>query len=258
MPYKKRSVMIDKIKNNLKSVIVAAAVSASFLIPASPAFAEFDFSEVKKEGDLFEKKTFDIDGDGAIETIALRACNLQIDKSNGTEEIMSYHGRLTVLKNAGGVEKTLWEASMPPSGYEGKRDSVDFIFGDFGLEVIEAFGNITATKAVEIISPSLQSDLRPVTYRLFRWDNKEFKTAKFGVLKGKLESPDKFSWSEYKDADVDKCSWVGKILNIVSPGVVEAEIFSYNGVVIIGKAILKYQNDEFIVESWKEKPRKVE
>ncbi len=255
-------------KTSITAVIVTAFIFLSLLltIPAAKAHAsgpDFDFSAVKKNGDLFERRLLDIDGDGETETIALQAYNMQIFKEGDTEEIMSYCGLLTVLKKdaaAAEGEKILWQAKPAPVSENNSRNSIDFIFGDFGLEPIEALGNIT-TGAVELISPALQSDLRPVTYRLIRWDNnkKEFKLVKFGVLKGALDNPDKFAWSEYKDEDVEKCSWIGKILLIKSPGVVEAEIWRYNNnMPMRGIAVLKYEKDGYIVDSWIEKLKLIE
>jgi hypothetical protein len=255
-------------KTSITALIITAFIFSSLplITPAAKAHAsgpDFDFFAVKKDGDIFQRRSFDIDGDGETETIALQAYNLQISKEDGTEEIMSYCGLLTVLKkdaaDASG-EKILWQAKPAPKTEDYSRNLIDFIFGDFGLEPIEALGNIT-TGAVELISPALQSDLRPVTYRLIRWDNnkKEFSLAKFGVLKGALENPDKFTWSDYKDEEVEKSSWIGKILLIKSPGVIEAEIWRYNkNMPMRGAAVLKYVKDEFIVDSWIDKLKLIE
>lgn len=255
-------------KTSITAVIITVFIflSLSLIIPAANANAygpDFDFSAVKKNGDLFQRHSLDIDGDGDTETIALQAYNMQVSKEGDTEEIMSYCGLLTVLKKdaaSANGEKILWQAKPAPASENNSRNLIDFMFCDFGLEPIEALGNIT-TAAVELISPVLQSDLRPVTYRLIRWDNnkKEFNLVKFGVLNGALDNPDKFAWSEYKDEYVEKCSWIGKIKKIKSPGVVEAEIWRYNNnMPMVGIAVLKYEKDEFKVDNWIEKLKLIE
>ncbi|HOT74482.1 MAG TPA: hypothetical protein PK467_01740 [Candidatus Wallbacteria bacterium] len=252
----------------IKNLLFAAVLIINFVIAGffniTQAFAqnEFDFAAVKKEGDIFERRYYDIDGDGETETIALKAYNMQISKEGDTEEIMSYSGLLTVFKkDKAGKENVLWQAKAPAKSEENSRNAIDFLFCPYGLEPIEACGNITGSQAVEIISPAVISDLRPVTYRLIKWDNakKEFTLYKCAILKGALENPSEFIWAEYKDEEIQKCSWIGKILKINSPGVVEAEIWSYsNEKARRGIAVLKCVKDVFTVDKWIENPKTFE
>ena len=232
------------------------------IVQAAAAENEFDFAAVKKEGDIFERRYYDIDGDGETETIALKAYNMQISREGDTEEIISYSGLLTVFKkDKTGKENVLWQAKIPPKSEENSRNAIDFLFCPYGLEPIEAFGNITGSQSVEVISPAVISDLRPVTYRLIKWNNakKEFTLYKCGILKGALENPSEFKWAAYKDEEVQKCSWIGKISKINSPGVIEAEIWSYsNEKARRGIAVLKCVNDDFIVDKWVENPKTFE
>ncbi len=253
------------LKSTVLFITILFAINLSLPLYVNASMTEFNFDAVKKDGDFFQRYEADIDGDGETETIALQAYNMQLFKENGTEEIIHYSGRLSVLKKGGGDskdEKIIWQAKPFAKNDFGPRNRVDFFFGDSGLEPIEAAGFITDAESFELISPAMQSDFRPVTYRLIRWDKnkKEFVLSKFGILKGALDNPSEFGWSEYKDEEVEKCSWISKIDEIKAPGVIKVEIWRFikekdSQMPMRAIAILKYnkEKEKYLIENWIEK-----
>jgi hypothetical protein len=111
-----------------------------------------------KEGQVYEKLSRDLDGDGKPETIGLVAYRIQ-------KESDSHWGRLTVW---GPGQKLLWQS--PPC--KEARQPMAFGVWPFGSSRLQWLGSIGGQ--MQLISAEAQSDLRPPNYRRYRWNGKAF------------------------------------------------------------------------------------
>lgn len=236
----------------MKNLLLLALV---ILLGANAAYAQsdFDFNKVKKNGDLFEERAVDLDRDGMPETVALIAYDIKSD----SEEIISYCGQLVVMKNNGGKMETVWSGPKYKEEEIFGKNEFRFVFAGFGLEPIEALGDIFGDSSAVLLSPLAQSDVRPSTYRVYAWKNGAFSFVRSQALLRDEKDGGKFIWKNAPEGDFEKCVWIGKFNKITAPGEAEAEIWSYEkGKVMIGKALLKAAPDGFSVSKWIE-PLKV-
>jgi hypothetical protein len=151
-----------------------------------------------KNGQAFQTVIYDINGDGRKDTITLNAYNIQ-------QEAEAYFGRLKVADAEGRV---LWEGPKV-------KDAGDaFAFGSwpYGSSSIEWLGDIDGDKKNDLLAPQPVSDVRPPTYRRYRWVNDAFVAQPPKML---LESPagsGVFVWSDPVDWDgVSALTWVSKV-----------------------------------------------
>lgn len=189
-----------------------------------------------RTGDAFQTVHFDLDQDGRKETLTLAAYNV-ISESD------SYFGRLKVADASG---RFLWTAPRVQSAAE------NFAFGSwpFGWSNIEWLGDIDHDKKFELLSPEPVSDLRPITYRRYRWQNNAFVPLPPKML---LEIPlgsGHFRWSSVVEWDgVTPIAWVAKLSE--SPSVVAEVVSVRSGDKILGgRAKMKMGRDGLHVASW--------
>lgn len=227
------------------------------LLGANAAYAqsEFDFNKVRKDGELFEERAIDLDRDGTPEKVALIAYNLKSD----SEEIVSYCGQLAVLKDKGGKMETIWSGPKYKEDEIFNKNEFRFVFAGFGLEPIEALGDIFGDSSAVLLSPLAQSDVRPSTYRVYVWKDGAFTFVRSQALLRDEKDADKFNWKDLPEGETENRAWIGKFNKINAPGEAEAEIWAYEkGKVMIGKALLKAAPDGFGVTKWIEPLKAVE
>lgn len=238
-------------KNLLFLVLIVMLLGAN----AAYAQSDFDFNKVKKNGDLFEERAIDLDRDGTPETVALCAYNLKSD----SEEVISYCGRLVVMKNKGGKMETIWSGPEYKEEEIFNKNEFRFVFAGFGLEPVEALGDIFGDSSAVLLSPLAQSDVRPSTYRVYAWKDGAFTFVRSQALLRGEKDGDRFSWKNAPEGEFEKCAWIGKFNKITAPGEAEAEIWSYEkSKVMLGKALLKAAPDGFSVTKWIEPLKAVE
>ncbi|HOT75390.1 MAG TPA: hypothetical protein PK467_06375 [Candidatus Wallbacteria bacterium] len=238
-------------KNILLLIFVFIILGAN----AAYAQSDFDFNKVKKDGDLFEERSIDLDRDGTPEKVALIAYGIKSD----SEEIISYCGQLVVMKNNGGKTETIWSGPKYKEEEIFNKNEFRFVFAGFGLEPIEALGDIFGDSSAVLLSPRAQSDVRPSTYRVYAWKNGAFSFVRSQALLRDEKDGDKFNWKDAPEGEIEKRAWIGKFNKINAPGESEAEIWAYEkGKVMIGKAVLKATPDGFGVTKWIEPLKAVE
>ncbi|HNY11937.1 MAG TPA: hypothetical protein PKK26_10140 [Candidatus Wallbacteria bacterium] len=219
------------------------------------AASDFEFDKVKKEGDLFEEKSCDIDGDKTPEKIALKAYGLYAENN----EIIRYYGQLVVAKKKGEKYETIWEGPKFKDEEIFEKNEFRFVFADFGLEPIEAAGDVFGDGKTCLLSPIAQSDVSPASYRVYAWNKNKFEFVKFESLLCRSEAADKFKWEKHSAGDVKNLAWIGRIKSIVKPGEIEAEIWAVSGdATKLGRAVLKVSGEGFDVTKWLEPLKKLE
>lgn len=141
-----------------------------------------------KGGQVYRSVKADLNGDGKLEKIGLVAYGHSAE---------GYYGRLKVWDASG---KLLWQAPVVKSSDE------PFAFGswEYGASNIEWVG------PSELISAQPQSDVRPTTFKRFRWTGSAYEPAGNGFL---LQSGDGFVWSKPFEWDgVKPLTWVTSLV----------------------------------------------
>lgn len=138
-----------------------------------------------KAGQLYQTVQADLNGDGKPEKIGLVAY--------GHFEA-GFYGRLKVWDSSG---KLLWQAPVV------KSPSDPFAFGgwEYGSSTIEW------VDSKELISAKPQSDVRPTTYKRFRWTGTAYEPAGTGFLL--QDGADAFRWTKPFEWDgLKPLTWV--------------------------------------------------
>lgn len=193
-----------------------------------------------KAGQAYQSLSYDLDGNGKMEKISLVAYNIDL-----SEEM--FWGRLRVSDASG---KTLWEAP--------KASEIDqpFAFGmwPFGAAGLEWMGDIDGDGKVELLSPRPISDLRPPTYRRYRWTGKAFASLGSKML---LESPvgsGKFLWRDPIEWDgLQPITWVSSFSDKPGQNTVEVTSYRAGGAVWGGQAQVSGNGLGLTVTSWRRK-----
>ena len=186
-------------------------------------------------GRTYQARSVDLNGDGKMEKVVLVAYGID-------HEMQSYFGRLKVLDSGG---KVLWAAPAAAHADE------PFAFGSwpYGGSDLEWVGDIDGDGRVELLSPLPVSDLRPPTYRLFRWSGTAFVPA--GVKMLLQEGENLFVWREPIEWDgMEPITWVSKVEG--EPGAVTVEVTSFieGGEVLGGQALVQGTKDGMKVRRW--------
>jgi len=234
----------------MKNIIFAALI---LMAGAFPAFggSDIDFDAVKKEGDVIQEKTVDLDGDGTPEKVVLKAYCLAFCE----KELMSYAGQLTVQKKAGDAYKTIWEGPKIADNKMYEEEKFRFIFGPGGLESLEIIGDVYGDGAVRLFSPSQKSDVSPVNYRVYVWKGGKFEFEKIGYLSEDKDASGKFTWHDERD---DYKAWILHFDKFEGPGKVNARVHKYkkdhggSG----GRALLEMNKDGATIVKWLEAMKK--
>lgn len=206
----------------------------SLLLLTNLAWAQ---PSMPKAGDVYESVTYDLNGDGKAEKIGLVAYNIHLESE-------SFWGRLRVTDATGRV---IWEA--PKASKSGQP----FAFGmwPYGASGLDWLGDMDGDGKVELISRGAISDVRPPTYRRYRWTGKGFQALSSKML---LESPlgsGKFLWRDPIDWDGSPpLTWVMSLSGAPSKKVAEVMSYPSEGEYLMGTAETSGNGLGLSITSW--------
>ncbi len=180
------------------------------------------------------RATVDLFGDGKQYEVVLKAAANHKPKEG---EATEFH--VVVI---GPDKKVVWEDKKP---------EMTFQIGDAGVEDMQIVGDIDGDKAIEIVSPAMQSDVAPVTFRVMRWVKDHFEKAKGGLLIGNQPVPTEFNWTDKEPAPEAQAVWVLYFEKLQEPGVLQAYIAQTGEAKLPGdRAILRVTPTGYKVEKW--------
>lgn len=194
--------------------------------------------DLPKPDQSYESVSIDLTGDGKLEKVCLVAYN--IDKENDI-----CWGQLVVKDSSG---KELWKAP------KAKKSSDPFSFGrfPFGSSNLEWIGDIDGDGHIELLSPEPVSDLRPPTYRRYRWKDHQFIPLGPKML---LEVPGgsgTFLWRDPIEWDgVSALTWITSISGTAKQAIAEVVSYRHDGSVWGGTAAMSGDGLGLRVTSWK-------
>jgi len=166
----------------MKTVMRIVIVMAVMLLLASAVKAKVMEFEDVKDGSIVISFTVDLNGDGKMEKVGLRAYNK-------TEE--EYLGQIVVSDSRG---TTIWESPKMKD-----RNSTDpFLFGAFtaGCSLPEVVADIDGDGKIEMLITARISDVSPMPYLEFRWDGKKFVFIQEKVLMESSKGSGEFAWQK--------------------------------------------------------------
>lgn len=179
--------------------------------------------DLPKAEQSYDSVSIDLDKDGELETVSLTAYN--IDKANNM-----WWGQLQVSNSSG---KLIWQAP------KAKNEQDPFSFGSFpyGESNLEWLGDIDGDGHIELVSPTPQSDVRPPTYRRFRWKNNEFVAMGPKML---LENPidsGTFTWRDPIEWDgVSAITWIASLSGTPKEIIASVTAIKQDGSIWLGTA----------------------
>lgn len=191
-----------------------------------------------KPGQQYQVRQADLNGDGKKEKLALSAYRI-------IPQAESYWGRLQVFDSRG---QLVWQA--PQASEPGQP----FAFGiwPYGDSSLDWLGDLDGDGHPELLSRAPQSDVRPATFRLYRWTGKAFEALPARML---LETaPGEFTWSEPREWDGQTpITWVMSLEG--SAARPKASIYAYreNGQGAFGEARMAATANGLRVEAWTKK-----
>ena len=178
---------------------------------------------------------YDLDGDGALEMVYLHRHKML----NNDPDDAEFHLRVIRPGPQGAV---LWED---------KNRAEVFYIGHTGVEELEILGDIDGDGAVELVSPRAQSDVRPVAFRLLRWQGGRFESIPGGFLYASAKGPVEFFWSRADLPSYDGICWISRFLDCPEPGKVKAALIAQTPEGMqVGEALLTGGPRGFVLESW--------
>jgi hypothetical protein len=208
----------------------------SFALLTNIAFAQ----ALPKTGEVYQSISYDLNKDGKMETIGLAAYNINADAE-------MFWGRLQVADAAG---KVIWQAP------KATKNEQPFSFGMFpyGVCDLEWLGDLDGDGKAELLSPAPVSDVRPPTYRRYRWTGKVFEALSPKML---LETPagsGKFLWRDPIDWDGSQpLTWVSQLSGAPAKKVAEITSSRADGALWGGQAEMSGNGLGLTVSSWTKK-----
>jgi hypothetical protein len=155
-------------------------VALGFLLTLTPAWGQ--------RPDLISPLQYDINGDGAIETVAVRPF-----VQDGVEL-----GQLVLLDSSG---KVLWAGSSH-SGSPSYPTEPDIFLGEYDLGDLEVVGDFAGNGKVMLLGTFQKSDVSPTRFRLFEWDGAGFRHCRSGNLVPAPQRPATFVWADAPGSEV--------------------------------------------------------
>jgi len=218
----------------MKTVMRVVIVVAVMLLLASALRAkEMEFEDVK-EGSVVISFTVDLNGDGKMEKVGLRAYNK-------TEE--EYLGQIVVSDSRG---VTIWESPK----MKDRNSSDPFLFGAFnaGCSLPEIVADIDGDGKIEMLSTAPISDVSPMPFLEFRWDGRKFVFIQRKVLMESSKGSGEFAWQ--KPQGYTGC-WIMNFKSGKGDGTFLVYIFSrYDGKEMGGQAEVRPSKSGFKVVRW--------
>ena len=187
-------------------------------------------------GQVYQTRKCDLNGDGKPERVELVAYRIQ-------RESDSHWGQLRVVSSAG---KLLWKGPQASTAGEA------FAFGSwpYGVSDLEWLGDVDGDGQVDLLSPAAISDVRPTTYRRYRWTGSAFEAMPKKMLLEKAPGSGQFVWTDPINWDGQKpLTWVMSLAG--SPDLI-ATVYSWRrgGEGWIGKAKMVGSPTALKVSQW--------
>lgn len=203
-----------------------------------PTSALADFPAL---GQVYQSFAVDLNRDGKSEKIELRAHFVDED---------SYAAQLSVRDAAG---KLLWQGpkAQPRSPFAAAQP----VFGSwpYGNSGISLVTDLDGDGSIELLSDQPVSDVRPVSWRVFRWTGKAFAYVHTRRLLEKKPGSGQFIW---QPAQQEGNTWIAAIQAQGQELRAEIWVNQPNGEVWTGQAAVVKRPSGFQVSRWLKKPAK--
>jgi hypothetical protein len=208
------------------------------LAALSPGLLAQDF-EWPTEGQAYQRFQVDLDGDGSLETVALVAYRV---------EEASYFGQLMVNRADGQV---LWAGPKPAD----PGDPLAFGAWDWGVAGLEVVGDLDRDGRIEVLGALPQSDVRPATFRVLRWNGSAFRKAFSRCLVESPANSGRYQWTRPSD-QYQGLRWIGSFQSTARDGTCVAQVYdTRNSGCRLGMALVAPDAQGFHVVRWIEPPR---
>ncbi len=164
--------------------------------------------KVQAVGEIYRTFRVDLDNNGYLENIDVLI--YEIKDEGWYARIMVYDRRKNLI----------W------SSPETTRTVNHLVFGswDWGASIPEVIGDIDGDSKVEMIVPAPVSDVRPVPFRLYRWNGTAFQYLSQRALVASQKSPGIFNWTATPNYEG---RWIGSFEKINSDGTCLVKIWEY-------------------------------
>lgn len=185
------------------------------------------------EGTLYYKQYADLNGNGQLFTVGLRAYNA---------DETGYFGQLVVVDSNGSV---IWEG--PQAEHSG--DDAAFGVWHYGTGSIQIVADIDGDGRMELVSAVPVSDLRPPAFRVWRWNGEGFDFVFSKCLVERGEGSGNFVWTD-APYEYDKDSWIGALngQNLLELTATVSD--THEEAVRCGEAQLMATESGFMVTNW--------
>lgn len=191
-------------------------------------------SGLPREGQVYQRLQADLDRDGQAETVSLVAYNV-------TEE--GWFGQLVVTRRDG---SRVWAGPRPTD----PQDPMAFGGWDWGVAGLEVAGDLDGDGRIEVLGALPQSDVSPATFRVLRWNGREFRRA---FARSLLESPrgsGRYPWAKAPQ-QIDGLRWVMSFESTGKAGTCLARVYEVSGAATrLGTASMVADRKGFHVVRW--------
>ena len=211
--------------------------AVSLLLAPLPGLAQDDV-EVNSVLKAFD---IDLDGDGSKESIELQVASTDENGHSDQLRVRTADGEL------------IWQSPLyePGSGFNPKEP----VFGawPFGISDISVVTDLGDDGVVDLLARAPQSDVRPTSWRLFRWEENAFVIFGIGRL---IETQSGSGQFDFLPQDADGTTWVNELKLDGKNFLAEIYALQANGDMHVGQAQLALNNDGMKVLKWVKKPVK--